>query len=113
MLATKEKPNLQIYMVRLIYKLSFHWSHGRTRGDNNDENVLEGLKPHPKLKSLTVQNFMSNKFPSWIMKMAVDIDSRGGLSKKLDKLVKLQFTGCERLEEIPSLGLLQSLQRIT
>lgn len=34
---------------------------------NNDEDVLKGLQPHPKLEFLEIRNFMGNKFPSWMM----------------------------------------------
>ncbi|VVA24455.1 PREDICTED: putative disease resistance [Prunus dulcis] len=50
-----------------ISKLTFQWAEDRS-SITNDEEVLEGLQPHPsKLELLEFFNFMGDKCPSWIM----------------------------------------------
>jgi hypothetical protein len=82
-----------------VHKLGFHWSSER-EGNNNDEDVLEGLQPHPHLKSLEIQNFMGEKFPSWIL--ARD-NSMGGLLL-FDHLLEFRLRNCKKCEQIPTLG---------
>ncbi|GKV01157.1 hypothetical protein SLEP1_g13734 [Rubroshorea leprosula] len=55
----KEKEKLQ--------GLEFTWSEEREANNNtNDEEVLEGLQPHPHLKSLVVWHYQGKNFPSWM-----------------------------------------------
>ncbi|KAL0338924.1 UNVERIFIED_CONTAM: putative disease resistance protein RGA3 [Sesamum angustifolium] len=87
-----------------IHKLVLIWS--KSRGDNclNDEQVLEGLKPNPNIKSLTIKRFCGDKFPLWIMnKSAWD-------AHMLDRLIELKLIDCGRCEEIPTLGHLPQLK---
>ncbi|KAL0431313.1 UNVERIFIED_CONTAM: hypothetical protein Sradi_0757300 [Sesamum radiatum] len=59
-----EKPN--------IHKLQLVWSDLRSEGNNfNDEQVLEGLEPHPNIKSLRIEGFCGDNFPSWIMNRSI------------------------------------------
>ena len=88
-----------------VQKLGFHWSSKR-EGNNNDEDVLEGLRPHPHLKSLEIVNFGSEKFPSWIL--ARDSNSCGLLL--FDHLLKFRLSNCKMCEQIPTLGLLPYLE---
>ncbi|CDP20587.1 unnamed protein product [Coffea canephora] len=83
-----EKPDLS--------RLVFEWK----RGDRNncEEDVLEGLQPHPNLQKLEIDSFMGNKFPQWII--------------NLPKLVTLWIENCHRCSELPSLGQLPSLKRL-
>lgn len=93
-----------------IYKLEFKWSSRRERF-RNDEAVLEGLQPHPNLKSLTIEEFSGEKFPTWMMNMAVSINARGDLTR-LDNLVNIKLTECSRCEVIPMLGHLPLLREL-
>ncbi|XP_065627020.1 putative disease resistance protein RGA4 [Quercus suber] len=88
-----------------MQKLGFHWNSER-EGYNNDADVLEGLQPHPHLKSLVIENFGGEKFPSWIL--AHD-SSSGGLFH-LDHLLKIHLKNCKKCEKIPTLGHLPSLK---
>uniref|UniRef100_A0A3Q7IH96 R13L1/DRL21-like LRR repeat region domain-containing protein n=1 Tax=Solanum lycopersicum TaxID=4081 RepID=A0A3Q7IH96_SOLLC len=79
-----EKPN--------IYKLAYLLSHDESQDcEINDEHVLDGLQPHPNLKTLAVVNYLGTKFPSW---------SREGLLPNL------------RCKDIPSLGHLKFLRHL-
>ncbi|CAA2974074.1 Hypothetical predicted protein [Olea europaea subsp. europaea] len=98
-----------------IYKLSFMWTTNNdenvSEGNNNDESVLEGLQPHPNLKSMTIKGFRGTNFPSWTMRMEVFLDDRG--QSKLDKLIEINFSNCKNCEEIPMFGHLPLLKYLT
>ncbi|KAF3958244.1 hypothetical protein CMV_016827 [Castanea mollissima] len=88
-----------------LHKLEFHWSPERV-GNNNDEDVLEGLQPHPRLKSLKIGNFGGEKFPSWIV---ASVNISGGLFL-LNHLLEICLKGCDKCEKIPTLGHLPCLK---
>ncbi|XP_027061648.1 putative disease resistance protein RGA3 [Coffea arabica] len=83
-----EKPDLS--------RLEFEWNRRDQKSDNHDEDVLEGLQPHPNLEKLRIYSFMGNKFPQWFM--------------NLSKLVELRIKDCQRCSELPALGQLPSLK---
>ncbi|XP_027075165.2 putative disease resistance protein RGA4 [Coffea arabica] len=87
-----EKPNLS----RL--RLDFRRKRGHQKSDNSDEDVLEGLQPHPNLQKLEIRYFMGDKFSQWLI--------------NLPKLVELWIEDCKRCSELPSLGQLPSLKRL-
>ncbi|CAA3024672.1 Hypothetical predicted protein [Olea europaea subsp. europaea] len=78
-----------------IYKLVF-------LEGNNDKSVLEGLQPHPNLKSITIKGFRSTNFPSWTMKMELFLD-----------LIEINFLNCRNCVEIPMFGHLRFLKYLT
>nr|POE52421.1 putative disease resistance rpp13-like protein 1 [Quercus suber] len=66
-----------------------------------DEKVLEGLQPHPNLKSLTIDGYRGKKFPSWV-----------GFPL-YHNLIEIKLTCCSACEEvnlIPTLGHLPCLR---
>ena len=74
------------------------WYNSRKRF-GKDEKVLEGLQPHPNLKSLTIGEYGGKKFPSWV-----------GLSSLYQNLIKIYLNGCTECEEVPTLGHLPYLR---
>ncbi|CAL9005638.1 unnamed protein product [Prunus brigantina] len=82
-----------------VRHLIFVWTENRSRTNNNEEDVLEGLQPHPKLEILEIVHFMGAKFPSWMMNRSL----------RLENLKKIVFHGCHKCEEIPALGCLPHL----
>ncbi|XP_030925033.1 putative disease resistance protein RGA4 [Quercus lobata] len=88
-----------------VNKLGFHWNSER-EGTINDEDVLEGLQPHPCLKSLKIENFQGEKFPSWILARN---NSSGGMLL-LDHLLEIFLENCNKCEKIPTLGHLSHLK---
>ncbi|CAA2955292.1 disease resistance RGA3 [Olea europaea subsp. europaea] len=98
-----------------IYELSFMWTiyndENVLEDNNNDKNVLEGLQPHPSLKSIKIVGFRGTNFPSWTMRMEVFLDGNGWL--KLDKLIEVNFTDCKNCEEIPMFGHLPLLKYLS
>nr|XP_027117778.1 putative disease resistance protein RGA4 [Coffea arabica] len=85
-----KKPNL--------YRLVFEWGNRDRESDNCDEDVLEGLQPHPNLKELHIRYFKGDQFPQWFM--------------NLTSLVELRVANCTRCRELPTLGQLSSLQHL-
>ncbi|XP_050112836.1 putative disease resistance protein RGA3 isoform X2 [Malus sylvestris] len=86
-----------------IRHLSFNWTEDRSTTDNNeDEDVLEGLRPHLELESLSIANFTGDKFPTWMMS--------GSLMP--NKLKKIELLGCDKCEGVPPLGHLPSLTEL-
>ncbi|KAL0374518.1 UNVERIFIED_CONTAM: Disease resistance protein RGA2 [Sesamum radiatum] len=87
-----------------IHKLVLVWSESREDKPHNDGEVLEGLEPHPNIKSLTIKRFSGEKFSLWMMNRSV------GDARRLDKLIELKLIDCERCQEIPTLGHLPRLK---
>ncbi|XP_050241562.1 putative disease resistance protein RGA3 isoform X2 [Quercus robur] len=88
-----------------VHMLEFHWSRERV-GNNNDEFVLEGLEPHPRLKSLKIENFRGEKFPLWILAG----DNSGGGLFLFNHLLEIRLVHCNKCEKIPTLGHLPCLK---
>ncbi|KAJ4970700.1 hypothetical protein NE237_003799 [Protea cynaroides] len=66
-----------------------------------EDDVLEGLQPHPNLKQLRINNFGGKNFPRWMM---------SGCGSNLPNLVNLYLHNCKILEGAPLLGQLPSLK---
>ncbi|KAJ9558474.1 hypothetical protein OSB04_013088 [Centaurea solstitialis] len=62
--------------------------------------VLEGLRPHHKLKRLEILFYGGMEFPSWAE------------SPMFDRLTELRLRGCIRCTRLPSLGHLRSLKKL-
>uniref|UniRef100_A0A803LV32 Uncharacterized protein n=2 Tax=Chenopodium quinoa TaxID=63459 RepID=A0A803LV32_CHEQI len=90
-----------------VLKLSLSWAYVRAASsENTDEDVLGGLEPHPNITSLELASFKGMRFPSWIMKMAVN--QRGSLAL-LSNLTVVKIDYCSSCEQLPTLGLLPCL----
>ncbi|WMV52076.1 hypothetical protein MTR67_045461 [Solanum verrucosum] len=84
-----------------IYKLTCIWSHQESEGcEINAEHVLDGLQPHPNLKTFEVVRYLGTRFPSWFNE------------ESLPNLVKLKLSNCRNCKEIPSLGQLKFLRHL-
>ncbi|ONI22169.1 hypothetical protein PRUPE_2G111800 [Prunus persica] len=98
-----------------ISKLKFQWAEDRS-SITNDEEVLEGLQPHPsKLEFLQLFNFMGDKCPSWIMSSSFPVLKRlkiynaRNLTEWLESgivvfpcLEELVLRNCDKLRSAPS-----------
>ncbi|XP_047954254.1 putative disease resistance protein RGA3 [Salvia hispanica] len=92
-----------------LLELYLGWKIGRQGETTNDENVLEGLQPHSRLKNLVISGFGGRSFPSWTRNMEVD-DVGQGSRLPLTKLVKITLSDCSECEEIPMFGQLLNLK---
>lgn len=85
------KPNL--------LNLEFLWGHKNAASDNFDEDVLQGLRPHPNLQELYICGFRGDRFPKWFM--------------NLTNLVDLSLIDCSTSKELPAgIGQLPFLQKL-
>ena len=84
-----------------IFKLGLFWSPIRRELDRYDidEKVLEGLHPHPNLKSLTIELYGGKKFPSWVNDLSL-----------FHNLIQIYLTNCRECEEVPTMGQLPCLR---
>ncbi|XP_070680504.1 putative disease resistance protein RGA3 [Malus domestica] len=82
---------------RNIRKLSLVWGEEMRPHSNSEEDVLQGLQPHPNLEILEIYNFMGAKFPYW---------------KPHNNLKKIRLIQCDVCEEAPMLGHLPSLMHL-
>nr|DAD29792.1 TPA_asm: hypothetical protein HUJ06_031260 [Nelumbo nucifera] len=69
---------------------------------NNDDDALEGLRPHPSLKELKLKGYGGMKFASWMIK-----------SSLLPNLVRIQLRDCPRCESLEFSGPLPSLEYLS
>ncbi|KAI3788139.1 hypothetical protein L2E82_00823 [Cichorium intybus] len=92
--------NLQ--QKRGLRDLEMEWSDvfDESRNENTEYEVLEGLRPFDKLRSLKISNYMGMKFPSWVGDPAFVC------------LTQLTLRGCKSCTYLPTLGHLQSLQKL-
>lgn len=87
------KTNLQSLVLEWDNSTNF-----REDKEYNDEEVMEGLKPHANLKELKVEYFKGKQFASWITTMT--------------NLVKITLRYCRRCVGLPTLGHLPKLKEM-
>ncbi|XP_062002745.1 putative disease resistance protein RGA4 isoform X1 [Rosa rugosa] len=79
-----------------IRKLILDWKlSGPNHNVENDDDVLEGLRPHSSLEFLEIHGFMGTKFPSWLL--------------LANHLKEIELLGCNKCEGVPVLGHLPNL----
>ncbi|CAI9102015.1 OLC1v1000200C1 [Oldenlandia corymbosa var. corymbosa] len=83
-----------------IRSLELHWDRRGEEDNEEDSDVMEGLKRHSYLKSLSIYSYWSPKFPSWM----------GGESNLLHSLVKLKLENVDKCDTLPPLGCLPCLE---
>ncbi|XP_065870620.1 disease resistance protein RGA2-like [Euphorbia lathyris] len=91
-----------------IQGLSFQWSYGANARNSRDEELLEGLQPHPNIKRIKIKYYMGEKWPSWMLRMKSpgDGDSFG----VINNLVDLRLERCSNCVQLPCLGDLPHLK---
>ncbi|XP_039114029.1 putative disease resistance protein RGA3 [Dioscorea cayenensis subsp. rotundata] len=96
----KEATNAKLNEKSHIKELSLHWKIDKVDCCKHvvQEEVLEGLEPHPNLEKLEIKEYMGSKTPSWLV--------------KLQKLKGLSLRNCRHLSCLPAVGLLHSLTRL-
>ena len=89
-----------------IHKLRYYWSRHREDNHHNDEEVLEGLKPHQDINSLTIEGFKGKTFPSWLLTTG---DAGDGLWP-FERLIEINLRYCSKCDKVPTLGHLPNLR---
>ncbi|XP_048432330.1 putative disease resistance RPP13-like protein 1 [Pyrus x bretschneideri] len=88
-----------LHNKQYLESLGLHWNNG-TRDATVEEAVLEGLKPHDRLKRLQVAGYLGSNFPDWI-----------GQSS-FCKLESIRLEKCQLCTVLPSLGQLPVLKEL-
>ncbi|CAI9287896.1 unnamed protein product [Lactuca saligna] len=85
-----------------IRDLEMEWSDvfDDSRNENIEYEVLEGLRPYEKLRSLKILNYLGMKFPNWVG------------DPSFVCLTQLTLRGCKNCTYLPTLGHLQSLEKL-
>ncbi|KAM1839231.1 hypothetical protein ACFX1X_014295 [Malus domestica] len=92
-----------LHNKQYLESLGLHWNNG-TRDATVEQAVLEGLKPHDRLKRLKVVGYLGSKFPDWIGQSSFG---------KLDScLTELRIDSCPNLDSLPALRHLTSLETL-
>ena len=93
----KEEAEKAKLREKRMNKLVFEWS---DNGNNsvNSEDALEGLQPHPDIRSLTIKGYCGEYFPSWMSTL------------QLNNLTVLTLNGCSKSRQLPTLGCLPRLK---
>ncbi|KAM5552167.1 hypothetical protein ABKV19_026836 [Rosa sericea] len=92
----EEAVNAKLVDKKHIRKLTLDWKLSRPSNNvDNEDDVLEGLRPHCNLEILKIQGFMGVKFPSWLLLAS--------------NLKEIELAGCNKCEGFPILGHLPNL----
>ncbi|KAJ9542403.1 hypothetical protein OSB04_028909 [Centaurea solstitialis] len=91
-----------------LFEIEFIWRNNE--GTNRiDKDVLEALQPHAKVKSIKIQKFSGDSFPTWVMDMAINTDTRW---IPLEKLVTITLSECCNCVNLPTLHKLPLLREL-
>ncbi|XP_065871351.1 putative disease resistance protein RGA4 [Euphorbia lathyris] len=91
-----------------IQGLSFEWSYGANDRSSMDEELLEGLEPHPNIERIKIKYYMGEKWPSWMLRMKSPGD--GDSFVVINNLVDLRLERCCNCVQLPRLGDLPHLK---
>ncbi|KAK8619045.1 hypothetical protein V6N13_133014 [Hibiscus sabdariffa] len=106
----EEARGARLWEKKKVQSLIFEWDgekggYGECDDESKrygkDEEVLEGLEPHPNLKSLTIVSYKGECYPSWL------VGKTGGdrsASFQPTNLVELKLFRCKNVRKLPSLG---------
>ncbi|CDP19740.1 unnamed protein product [Coffea canephora] len=88
-----------------LFRLQLEWARDREGDNYNDEDVLDGLRPHPNLEELAIWYFLGDEFPRWLM----DLPTTTALP---ESATTLQFNHCNRCRELLPLQNFASLKQL-
>ncbi|XP_065869813.1 putative disease resistance protein RGA3 isoform X2 [Euphorbia lathyris] len=101
-----ERANLQ--QKARIQGLCFEWTYGSNDRRSRDEELLEGLQPHPNIERIKIKYYMGEKWPSWMLRMKSPGD--GDSFIVINNLVDLCLERCCNCVQLPRLGDLPHLK---
>ncbi|MED6208129.1 hypothetical protein PIB30_042307 [Stylosanthes scabra] len=81
--------------------LTLYWSSGSDRDFQNEEDILDKLRPHSNLKHLEILGYRGTAFPNWL----------GHFS--YDNITYIKLNGCRNCRVLPSLGQLPFLKDLS
>ncbi|XP_038973877.1 disease resistance protein RGA2-like [Phoenix dactylifera] len=94
----KEASQAKLNNKQYLDELALLWDIDRGSSSGNDDEVLEGLKPHSNLRRLEIKNYGGARFPSWLEPQSL---------KYLKAICLENIQSCMQL---PSLGQLPFLE---
>ncbi|XP_027077393.1 disease resistance protein RGA2-like [Coffea arabica] len=106
-----EEANLSEKANLFSFRLVWAWPWYREDDNHNDKDVLDGLRPHPNLKELVIENFMGEQFPRWLMELPT-ATTLPKSATTLPKLARLKFKCCNRCRELHPLQNFTSLKEL-
>ncbi|XP_065871349.1 putative disease resistance protein RGA3 [Euphorbia lathyris] len=101
-----ERANLQ--QKARIQGLCFEWTYGSNDRSSRDEELLEGLQPHPNIERIKIKYYMGEKWPSWMLRMKSP--GVGDSFIVINNLVDLCLERCCNCVQLPRLGDLPHLK---
>ncbi|GKV38787.1 hypothetical protein SLEP1_g46660 [Rubroshorea leprosula] len=106
----KSEAKLAKLHEKAVDTLELWWKHNRSELEvegNHDEEVLEGLQPHPNLQKLVIGCYGGKNLPSWIL------SSNELFSPNNFNLVELVIKDCRKLNSIAVINGLSSLKQLS
>jgi len=96
-----EAKDANLHQKKGLDVLEMKWSDvfDDSRNEKIEYKVLEGLRPHHKLRNLNIWFYMGTRFPNWVG------------DPSFDQLTELTLRGC-RSRHLPTLGHLRSLRKL-
>ncbi|KAF9668419.1 hypothetical protein SADUNF_Sadunf14G0001500 [Salix dunnii] len=89
----KEEAEKAKLREKRMNELVLKWSDEGNSSVNN-EGALEGPQPHPYIRSLAIEGYGGENFPSWMSTL------------QLNNLMVLRLEGCSKSRQLPTLGCL-------
>ncbi|GLT60207.1 hypothetical protein SLA2020_329850 [Shorea laevis] len=107
------KDKLEAKLAKLhekaVDELELWWELDRSKSElegNHDEEVLEGLRPHPNLQRLKILTYGGKNLPSWMLSNELFLPNNFNL-------VELEIKWWGKLNSIPVINGLSSLKQLT
>ncbi|KAL8213801.1 hypothetical protein R6Q57_003250 [Mikania cordata] len=97
-----EAKDAKLHQKKGIYDLQLEWSDAfdGSLNEKNEYEVLDGLRPFEKLRSLSIEYYMGKEFPGWVGHSSFDC------------LTQITLRDCKSCKYLPALGLLPSLEKL-
>ncbi|KAK8608642.1 hypothetical protein V6N13_024059 [Hibiscus sabdariffa] len=96
----EEARGARLWEKKKLHKLTYKWNRDR-KGCSKHEEVLEGLEPHSNLKSLSIEHYKGEYYPSWLSQKT---GGNPSASFQPMSLVELHLFSCKNVKNLPSLG---------
>ncbi|KAK8619038.1 hypothetical protein V6N13_133007 [Hibiscus sabdariffa] len=96
----EEARGARLLEKKKLHKLTYKWNRGR-KGYSKQEEVLEGLEPNSNLKSLSIEDYKGEYYPSWLSQK---IGGDPSAAFQPMSLVELHLLCCKNVKNLPSLG---------
>ncbi|CDP11190.1 unnamed protein product [Coffea canephora] len=92
----------KLSIMSKIESLRLHWN--ARRENNNDEDVLDGLRPHENIKNLAIENYKGSAFPSWMGKTSQQLTRDQLAEMEKTELTLREMTSLEEWSEPANLS---------